>query len=287
MAWAEKLWDASYKDVHFFCRLTEDRQPRAVAVAEYPYRDGGHIEDLGRGPRNITIQVVLFGSDYEDELAELVAILDETGSGELIHPIFGPVNAKCTDYVVRHDGDHRDSATIDITFKEDAIDTPGIIIRDTAGSTADAAFASATGVAALLNATERAKYMAKINNALSILRSPDRVIPGLREASRALQDVQNVTNELVGTYRTLTDPENFTIVRGFMDTYALFGKLFQRTASTAPPYRQEVVSAPISARALAVRLYGDASRASEIISLNNLTDPSFIPAGTALTVRAS
>ena len=285
MAWADRLWDAAFKDVEFQCRLTTDDQERAVNVAEYPYRDGALTEDLGRRARRIQISISIFGDDYEDQLATLLAVLDEDDSGELVHPVFGPVNAQVQSWRVNHSADLRDSADVDVTFIENAIDTPGIAIRESAASLGDAAESSAFRLASLLDADQRAEYLGRVSNTLSILRSPDRAIPALRDAQRALQDVQNITRELQETYRAVTDPQSFTIIRQLTATYALFGRLFQRSTEDAPPYRTFITNSAISLRVLAHQLYGDQSRAEEIANLNNLVD-SFVPAGVSLKVKA-
>jgi prophage DNA circulation protein len=285
MAWSTELYTASFRGVTFECRTADDAVERALSVAEYPYRDGGAVEDLGRKPRRISLSVPIIGEGYLFELADLIAALDESGSGELVHPVFGPVTASCQSYNIRHGAAAVDSADLDIAFIEDSVDTPGIRIRQTPGSLGDKSLSFANIVAALLNAQQRAAYLNQVRRALAVLRDPAGQIPALREAQRALQDVQGITDELVTTYRTLQDPLNQPIIRGLRDTYAAFARLFQEVSANAPPYVTVTVAKAISARVLSYNLYGSTARAGEIVQLNNLRDPSLIPAGTTLTVR--
>lgn len=91
MSWAEKLLDASYRDVPFEVRDTRDGAQRALVQYEFPYRDGAQIDDHGRSARQMSMTAVIYGDDYEFRLADLLAALDVPGAGRLVHPVFGVV----------------------------------------------------------------------------------------------------------------------------------------------------------------------------------------------------
>lgn len=123
MAWSETLLDASFRGVKFDILKTEDSAERAVAEHAYPYVDGADIEDLGRGPRRISVEAIFCGDDYETRLQAFLATLDQPGAGEFIHPVFGSIkNAQATRSTIRHEADNVDQASFSIKFVES---TPG------------------------------------------------------------------------------------------------------------------------------------------------------------------
>lgn len=123
--WADTLLDASFRGVTFDIIKTEDSAERAVAEHSYPYIDGADIEDLGRGPRHISVEAIFFGDDYEARLQAFLAVLDQPGAGELIHPVFGSIEfAQATRSTVRHEADNVDQASFSIEFSESTPSNP-------------------------------------------------------------------------------------------------------------------------------------------------------------------
>lgn len=123
MAWSDSLLDASFRGVKFDILKTEDSADRAVAEHAYPYVDGADIEDLGRGSRRISVEAIFYGDDYEARLQAFLAVLDQPGAGEFIHPVFGSIKAaQVVRSSVRHEADNVDQASVSIEFVES---TPG------------------------------------------------------------------------------------------------------------------------------------------------------------------
>lgn len=119
MAWSDSLLDASFRGVTFDILKTEDSADRSVAEHAYPYVDGADIEDLGRGPRRISVEAIFFGADYEARLQAFLAAVDQPGAGEFVHPVFGSIkNAQATRSTVRHEADNVDQAALSIEFVE-------------------------------------------------------------------------------------------------------------------------------------------------------------------------
>ncbi|WP_368919961.1 DNA circularization N-terminal domain-containing protein, partial [Providencia vermicola] len=86
MSWQTDLQNASFRGVTFDVYNTKDSISREVATHEYPFIDGGDVMDLGRKPRNFRISAVFWGDNYKRDMDNLIAVLDEPGKGELIHP---------------------------------------------------------------------------------------------------------------------------------------------------------------------------------------------------------
>lgn len=160
MAWAQTLLDASFKGIVFEVVKTDDSSERAIAEHSYPYVDGADVEDMGRGARHISVEAIFYGDDYETRLREFLAVLDQPGAGEFIHPVFGSIkNAQATRSSVHHDAESPDYASVPVEFIES---TPGnpFFDRSLPSQTADAvaqhgAAATASASAAAASLIER------------------------------------------------------------------------------------------------------------------------------------
>ncbi|MFA7399227.1 MAG: DNA circularization N-terminal domain-containing protein [Sideroxydans sp.] len=123
MAWADTLLEASFRGVIFDIVKTDDSADRALAEHTYPYVDGADVEDMGRGARRIGVEAVFYGDDYEVRLQGFLAALEQSGSGEFVHPVFGSIkNAQPSRVSVHHDAENPDYASVTIEFIES---TPG------------------------------------------------------------------------------------------------------------------------------------------------------------------
>lgn len=116
MGWKDELHDASFRGVFFECTSTDDSQSKTLAIHQAPYSDEAEIEDMGNDPRKISINAVFAGDNYLSGYYKLEAALNEKGSGELVHPIFGIMNVQVSNYAVRHDEQNYDSCVVTIDF---------------------------------------------------------------------------------------------------------------------------------------------------------------------------
>ncbi len=116
MGWSTELQDASFRGVQFECTSVNDAASKTLAIKQAPYANDAEIEDMGNNPRNISIHAVYSGEDYKTWVDALEAALLETGSGELIHPIYGIMQVNVVDYSIDHTAESVDSCTISIKF---------------------------------------------------------------------------------------------------------------------------------------------------------------------------
>lgn len=116
MGWSTDLHDASFRGVHFECISTTDAVSKALAIQQAPYSNDASIDDMGNNPRDISIAAVYTGEDYKTWVDALEAALLETGSGELIHPVFGIMQVQVADYTIEHSAEHTDYCTISMKF---------------------------------------------------------------------------------------------------------------------------------------------------------------------------
>lgn len=124
MAWENTLLPASFRGIHFEVTATNDDIERAVVTHEYPYVDGANVSDMGRAARRISVTAVFYGDDYEIQLQQVLAALDEPGFGELIHPVFGSITAQFIRTSIPHDADQPDQTRITIEFLESRVRAP-------------------------------------------------------------------------------------------------------------------------------------------------------------------
>lgn len=116
MGWDTDLQDASFRGVQFECTTVKDSAPKTQAIKQAPYSNEAEVEDMGNDPRRISIQAVYTGSDYLTWVNALDAALSATGSGELIHPIFGVQQVSVLNHEIEHDANNPDFCTISIEF---------------------------------------------------------------------------------------------------------------------------------------------------------------------------
>jgi prophage DNA circulation protein len=116
MGWKDDLQDASFRGVLFECTSTKDSVSKSQAAHQAPYSNKASIEDMGKDPRRISLNAVFTGENYKGELDNLRIALDETGTGELIHPIDGLCKASVLSYSVDHDAENVDTCYVAIEF---------------------------------------------------------------------------------------------------------------------------------------------------------------------------
>lgn len=123
--WANQLLPASYRGIVFNCLSIEDNFEKSLVEHAYPYVAGADIEDMGRGPRQISVQAFFYGDVYEAELEAFVVALDVPGVGEFMHPVLGPIpNAQVVRGSVHHEADAIDQATLSFELVESTAGGP-------------------------------------------------------------------------------------------------------------------------------------------------------------------
>ena len=116
MAWQHTLYDASFRGIAFDYFGIDDSRAKSLATHQAPYADDAVIIDMGNNPKQISMTALLSGDDYEPTLDALIDALEAQGSGELVHPVFGTVNAVCASHSVKHDSDIVDGCTVEMQF---------------------------------------------------------------------------------------------------------------------------------------------------------------------------
>jgi prophage DNA circulation protein len=117
--WRDGLRPASFRGVPFEVDTHEREGGRRVAEHEFPLRDQGAVEDLGRSLRKFGFDAFVIGDDYMGARdALLTACEDTAGPGTLIHPTLGEFQVICSRVSVRETKNDGGLAVLSLTFVE-------------------------------------------------------------------------------------------------------------------------------------------------------------------------
>jgi prophage DNA circulation protein len=109
------LQTASFRGVPFKVIAAEVKKGRRLAIHEYPFRDGGWAEDMGRALRTYSFSGYLIGDLAPAMQLLLDNAVETAGPGLLIHPTIGAVNVAL---VSSGTAVHRDKMrVIEVTFE--------------------------------------------------------------------------------------------------------------------------------------------------------------------------
>lgn len=124
MLWKSDLLDASFRGTPFAVQSLSDKGEKSLAIHEYPYRAGAEVEDLGRKARHIPVKAVFWGAKYLEQLQALITAFEQSGKGELIHPVYGSVDVSIAAWDIEHDAERPEYATVSFECVESALDNP-------------------------------------------------------------------------------------------------------------------------------------------------------------------
>lgn len=97
MSFRDRLRAASYRGVRFFVDEDSLVAAKRVQVHEYPGRDGGYVEELGKGLQRWQVTAHLIGDDVFVQRERLVDALLAPGAATLVLPSRGEHRAVCTE----------------------------------------------------------------------------------------------------------------------------------------------------------------------------------------------
>lgn len=116
--WKDKLREASFRGVSFFCDSTGIDGGRRTQTHEFAYRDKPYTEDLGRKAQEFPIEAYVLGDDYMTARDDLLKACNKEGPGELIHPYYGSIQVNCQVINIRESTSEGRIARISLQFIE-------------------------------------------------------------------------------------------------------------------------------------------------------------------------
>ena len=295
--WKEVLQPVSFKTVEFPTTQIKISSGRKLVKHVYPYRDGQEIVDLGRTALTVNVSAIFvnepflvqaFGNDlYPGRYEALVAAINEGTSGELVHPLFGSLNAACESYNDTTQATEINTVRLELTFVEDnlmvSMPTVGTSEIDAAKASALALdkFAASQGIK--LGAETGITFSGVMDQFADALLAPGK---SRDEIQAELELAQSYLETLLHAMPGLDDPINAAAAA---DLAALLSSL--KDAATEylagiAPLVTYVTRTQTTTADIAVERYRDPNRATEIERLNNVPDPLDVAPGTELKVYA-
>jgi len=124
MSWKNNLHPASFNGVTFEVASTSDDIERSKATHQYPFKDGANVIDLGAGPRHVSMEAVFYGPNYEAALSKFLDAVDVPDTCELIHPVFGSMQAQTARIGIPFRAEEPDYTKVPIDFILSTLDAP-------------------------------------------------------------------------------------------------------------------------------------------------------------------
>lgn len=187
------MLDASFRGVKFHVTAISDRGEKALVVHEYPYRSGAEVEDLGRRPRGVAVKAIFWQRNYIAEAAALVKAFEESGKGELVHPLFGTQQVCVRSWSIEHEAEKRDYAAVDFEFVEASLDNPFFDAKSMRGLAATAKSSMLSGLSKSM-----AQAQAALAETLAPLQQAAAYVQGaVLTELRAILDVYDGTGAVV------------------------------------------------------------------------------------------
>ena len=112
---------------------------RRTVKREFPLRENGGADDLGKRLREYSFNAVIIGDDYMTRLDALIAALDAPGPGELVHPNYGTLQIQVDTWNCKEDTSSGGSADFSVSFLPPLTTTAPVSTADVAAKTQTAA----------------------------------------------------------------------------------------------------------------------------------------------------
>lgn len=116
--WKDGFRQGSFRGVSFFIESHEFAGGRRAVEHEFPSKDVGNTEDIGRRLRGFSLEVYVLGDDYFQSRDDLIDALEAEGAGELIHPYLGTKSVQVFDFSVSETASEGRIARFQIKFVE-------------------------------------------------------------------------------------------------------------------------------------------------------------------------
>ena len=310
--WAENLADAKLADTTFPLAKRGMSIERDGGRIRPPHQPGQKVADTGRGPLIFRLSIPLFNGVegrtdlYPTVYEELIDIVTGEDKGEVDYtdPVLGLFKVKVWKLDEEHDPDARDGCLLQLELEETTDDPYGIIVpvrspgREVIEAAAaldeeldnlgvndaaiDRAFSSSgyprTDVErAWAVGTTFTSLAAAFQTELSFGTAYADVVASTVDRARArLSALLSI-----GTLRT---PAGWLAYSGALRLVEALGQQGDRAIARAVTVVSYEVQGGISVYDLATKLYGDASRADEILQRNRIARPQSIAPGTIISV---
>lgn len=185
MSWRDDLRQGSFRGVQFFIESHSFNSGRRNVDHEFPTREQGNSEDLGKRLPRYSINLFVLGEDYFSQRDSLREALDTEGPGELVHPYLGDVLAQVGEYTLDESRDQGRMAKFTVQF----IEAGAPVFPEESTDAVQGVLAS---VEETLEATQ-----AVFATAMSVANSPARVVESASSAvNNAADKILDIVDEI-------------------------------------------------------------------------------------------
>ncbi|QLI80787.1 DNA circularization N-terminal domain-containing protein [Chitinibacter fontanus] len=247
-SWRDNLRPASFRGVGFLFDDGDMSGGRRLQVNEYPQRDKPFVEDLGRKARSITINGYVLGDDYAQKRDQLLAALEQSGEGELIHPRLGSLKVFAGEFRYSETKEEGRMARFSLSFTE---------AGELAFPTSQANFGAAgAGLAADLQAGEALDFASDIDVGTPDLEKAamDRLNENIHLGVGLIKAGVDIVHDwpallknplvLVDRYFAMFEPDSLGLWGAGKDVYGQLGGLLRQSEKTRSPVAKLPPAAP-------------------------------------------
>lgn len=289
-----------FGDVEFPSANTRVRLVFRHHVHEYPHSPGGSPEKLGRALIQVTCRVsfqatfAAYPDLYPGGMNKIFGYAAKGTTLPFTHPSRGTFPAFITNWDQEWEAKCRSGESVDIEFLEDQ--EASYALAATSSTTFSQAIAiSAAQLAADLQAARQGGFGGDLTPSAGGLGVFD-ALQNAVNAVTALQDTATLyqnrysaaVDQVVGLCRqidqmdSMQDVRAWPIIDDLRAVWSLSVRLQNDLQSQQAQLKTYTVPYPQSLAQIALTLYGDASRISDLTSLNPIDDVTNVPAGTQI-----
>lgn len=309
--WADLLFQASYDGFVFDCVSTDDDVSRVLAEHVYPFRDGAVLQDMGAEPRRMSCSIVFIptedqSANHIDRFATFKLVLDAAHTRDqppvLVHPLTGAFRALPGPIRFSATAEQRDFISVEVEFVEAGLDPAaftttddqsvgsGVVATETARDDVDNAVTDVDADADPDLADElEAEPLTVQDDALTLAESWENnadITP--RQVNLELNQITNTIIEESLRLQVATNVRRYPMFLALQNLHAAIRFAAELAIATGPKLFEYVVPRTEPLLSICQTVYGGTQaleRYTRARELNDVINPSRVPAGTKLTLE--
>lgn len=210
--WRDDFREGSFRGVSFKTESHEFRGGRRNVDHEFPSKEEGNSEDIGKRLPRYNLSLLVIGDDYFAQRDALLEALETEGAGELIHPYLGTKQVQVGAFTLSETKEEGRMARFNVEFIEsgvpkfpaedtDAIEAALQAVEDTLEA-AQNAFATAATVAnspARVAEAAAATVSKAVDQVEQVAKTAGTVADGIASVAFAVREIKNDINTLLNT----------------------------------------------------------------------------------------
>lgn len=292
----DQVQRASFNQVDFACERYTVKGGLRDSVHEYRHTPAGQPEKQGRRLYTFefdaifSAQMPLYPTGWPIDWDQLINTFEQGKTADLVVPTIGTIPAYCTDWPVDVDFRRfRDGIKAKLTFREDQ---QQLFLSPIDGSiNADALAAKSTSlIEEAFKVGLPGDFFSSITGLINDIASADDYYEMQAELlGDKVGGIVTACQRIDEKVTELNDPKAWKVVRANAELAVAAGNVLEKILRQSVPIIDFVAPALMSVVDVSMSLYGDTSRAGEILGLNRnptLADAFSIPAGTIIRAYA-